>query len=343
MNKSKLPLLLILSLFFILANTHQALAMYVVADENGYVHFYEGQVLGDDDQTEEEEEDEEEKEDEEERKEERREEKKNEIKTEVKSISPYQKKQIEFKREDDGRYKIEIQDGKSKLKIQGRDADTNPTKIESFDTDSVNLSLPIKNPSPTEIESRRELLKKRLEMEIESENDDLTEDEKVNQIKEKSNEIESYQKELSAKRTKSKSEKIELKNSSESGELELQMGDVKAKLSGANFSYDQESGLVSITTPSGTSQTLTHLPDEAVARMAAQGFFVDSDQQVELEATNEEEVKYKVKSKKNKKFLGIIDRQVDTEVVLDDLTGEVSENEISTTNFWSNLLNRLTY
>ncbi|MCL4209018.1 hypothetical protein KJZ63_05325 [Patescibacteria group bacterium] len=345
--KNRFTKSLLIAFLLVLLAAPQVFAMEIVVDKQGTVHFYESRVLGDDDgqKGKKDSKDEKSREDNEvktEQKNERKlekEAKKTEVKTEIRTISPYQKKQFEFKQEDNGRYKIEIQDGKEKIKLRNTTEDKKP---ESLETDSVDLSLPIKTDDKKLKERQLEQIKSRLEKS--SADESLTEEEKANKIKEKQEELAKYQEKIIEARKERQAEQIKLKSvEGDEGGFELESNAAKAKLKGADFNYDQESGLVSIVTPSGQEHTLTHLPDEAIARMSVQGFFVDSNQEVEIETTNDTNVQYAVPSKKNKKLFGIFNRQVDSKVVLDDLTGEVTETEVPTNSFWTNLLNRFSY
>lgn len=342
--KTKFTKSLLIAFLLVLLAAPQVFAMEIVVDKQGVVHFYESRVLGDEDRKDEEsrENSEVKTEQKSERKSEQKLEKetrKTEVKTEIRTISPYQRKQFEFKQEDNGRYKIEIQEGKEKIKLRGTTEDKKP---ESLETDSVDLSLPIKTDDKKLKERQLEQIKSRVEKSSVAAN--LNEEEKAKRIKEKQEELSKYQEKIIEARKERQAEQIKLK-SIEDGEggFELESKDSKAKIKGADFNYDQETGLVSIITPSGQEHTLTHLPDEAVARMSAQGFFVDSNQEVEIEATTDDNVRYTVPSKKTKKLFGIFNRQVESKVVLDDLTGEVAETEVPTNSFWTNLLNRFSY
>lgn len=52
-------------------------------------------------------------------------------------------------------------------------------------------------------------------------------------------------------------------------------------------------------------------------------------------------VVYKTKAEKVKKILGFINRTVETEVELDDQTGEITEKEVPVSNWFSRLLNSM--
>lgn len=333
----------------------QVMAMEIEVGEDGAIHFYENRVLGDrdgnstsgssgssnsddedevddvdnvddvdDDQDEIESETEDEDDD------------RVEMRTEIRTIAPYQRKQIEFKREDDGRFKLEIQDGKNKLKLRG----ARNAQPESVETDSVDLSLPL-NQDDNELRERQlELLKQRVENSTEGKS--LGETERQELIKQKQEKLTEYYKNLATTRKGKQAEQVRLRSVENSG-FELESRAAKAKLQGADFNYDQETGLVSVVTPSGNEHTLTHLPDEAIAQMTAKGFFVDSTVDVSLAPATDESLQYKVASKKSKKLFGLFNRQVDAEVVLDDLTGEVVEQEVEATDGWTRFLNRFTF
>lgn len=341
--KKSTGLLLFLALMLTLLVAPQVMAMEMIVENNGAVRFYDDRILGDEDGDEDKDEDrsDDEREDEDRSNDDddnETEEKRTEIKTEIKTISPYQRKQFEFKREDDGRYKVEIQDGKSKVKIESR----NIKQAEVVEADGVDVTLPIKFDEKAQKERQLELIKKRLENTASSQQ--LTEEEKNKLAKEKQEQLAKYYQKIATERKQRQLEKVEIKsNEGSESAFVLKSNNVEAALRGANFNYDQETGLVSVITPSGQEHTLTHLPDEAIAQMTAKGFFIDSNQVVAIESTDQETVAYKVPSKKTKKLFGVFDRQVDAEVVLDDLTGEVIEQEVEPTSFWSRFLNRFSY
>jgi hypothetical protein len=107
-----------------------------------------------------------------------------------------------------------------------------------------------------------------------------------------------------------------------------------AARTGAQFVLDQDSGLVSIVTPSGNTHELKHFPDEAMAVMQEKGkmnFLTDAGQapssdnyEMELVQNEEGEVVYRAQVRAQKKLLGLIPWEFEQELELNDSTGEVA-------------------
>lgn len=127
-------------------------------------------------------------------------------------------------------------------------------------------------------------------------------------------------------------------------EQRLQSKNVRAKLRGAEFSIDEESNTVTLTTPSGKTHELNHLPDQVVARLIERKTLSESDQLSELELRpTETGAEYFTTVARTKRLLGIIPRTVETEVVVDDATGAVTEQPLPAPRFFARLLNRLSF
>jgi hypothetical protein len=112
-------------------------------------------------------------------------------------------------------------------------------------------------------------------------------------------------------------------------ELELQNNAVRAELRGADFAFNPETNTVTLTTPSGQEHELNHLPDQAIDRINAVITVQNTDPaspDVSIETT-EEGTLYRTKAVKRKKLFGLFNRDIQTEVVLDDETGEVATLE----------------
>lgn len=115
---------------------------------------------------------------------------------------------------------------------------------------------------------------------------------------------------------------------------------------GAQFVLDQDSGLVSIVTPSGNTHDLKHFPDEALVVMQEKGkmnFLADAGQapssdnyEMELVQNEEGEVVYRARVRAQKKLLGLIPWEFEQELELNDSTGEVTMEQRP--NFISQLL-----
>jgi hypothetical protein len=141
-------------------------------------------------------------------------------------------------------------------------------------------------------------------------------------------------------RKQRKDEKIEIQTEKfvdGSTEFQFESRNIKAKLRGAEFVLDPATNNVTITTPSGQQHTLNHLPDQAIAQMQKAGVIdsVSGDtttDQVEITTKPDGTVAYQLKQKKQKRIFGFIPRTVETEVELNDETGDVVENTVVSEN-----------
>lgn len=129
-------------------------------------------------------------------------------------------------------------------------------------------------------------------------------------------------------------------------EFEFESRLVKAKAQGAEFVVDPATNNVTVITPSGQEHVLTHLPDQAITRLQNSGIvntdaITDGTQELSIETKEDGSVVYKTKAEKVKKILGFINRTVETEVELDDQTGEITEKEVPASNWFSRLLNSM--
>ncbi|MDH5533508.1 MAG: hypothetical protein OEX81_03720 [Candidatus Pacebacteria bacterium] len=340
----------------------QALALEIFVDDYGTVRFYQGSVLGRDDDSEEDRDDdhEEDKDDDKEDDhdddnddddddddhERERERERIEIRQSapLKTLYSSSKKEIKFKSEDDGRYKIEVQDGDNKYKIERRSTDPSKfTKKEAIEAQSIDFSFPTDAKSSRSTEDRVDYFKDKYSQRTEVQS--LDEEDREKAIEKRQEDYKKYLEKLQEERKDKAQERVEIRSrfgEGQEGEFEIKSGKSKAKLKGADFSYDTETGEVIVTTPSGQEHFLQHLPDQAIDRMTENGFFVDDNQEIEIETTEDGQVKYKSNAKKSKRFLGLFNRQVETEVVLDDLTGEIVETEAPATGL-SSLLNFLSF
>ena len=144
-------------------------------------------------------------------------------------------------------------------------------------------------------------------------------------------------------------EKIEIRTEqNENGEQEFEFESraIKAKANGVDFIVDPETNNVTVVTPSGEQHVLTHLPDQAVIQFQASGLLdttalSQGTEQLEIETKEDGRVVYKTKIQKPKKIFGLIKREVETEVELDDQTGLVSEEEITSDSFFGRLLDSM--
>lgn len=115
--------------------------------------------------------------------------------------------------------------------------------------------------------------------------------------------------------------------------LELVSRDVKARLQeGADFVLDPKTNTVRVNTPSGNSHEITHLPDQAIARMQEAGV-IKGDHDfgtfpVEIVERPDGEVAYKTQSTQTRRLFGLFDREVPIEAHLNDKTGEVEATTV---------------
>ncbi|MBU0576614.1 hypothetical protein KJ707_01615 [Patescibacteria group bacterium] len=159
-----------------------------------------------------------------------------------------------------------------------------------------------------------------------------------------------YQEQLREERQQRQGEMVELKNKLRENKqlLELKSRNVKASLQqGAEFTLDPATNKVTVVTPSGQSHLLNHLPDQALERMKAAGLF-DSGSQVneeavEVGANDQGELVYKKKDQIKKRFLGLFPRQINSEIVLNDATGEVTEQEVAPSSLFEQFLNAVSF
>ncbi len=86
------------------------------------------------------------------------------------------------------------------------------------------------------------------------------------------------------------------------------------------------------------------MPDQAIERMTAKGFFdnipgvLPEDVELELETREDGRVVYSTVVEKEEKLLGFFTRKVDTKLEMDDETGEVTETRVQNRSFLGRLL-----
>ncbi|MBT4123970.1 MAG: hypothetical protein HN981_03645 [Candidatus Pacebacteria bacterium] len=157
-----------------------------------------------------------------------------------------------------------------------------------------------------------------------------------------------YQEKIKEARQERLKEMVELRERNEGDEkaLEIQSRNVKARLNGAEFVLDSETGDVMLTTPYGEEHILTHLPDQALARMEQAGVISEAGFDVEnqeLEAVvTEDGIQYTTTVSEDKKFLSFFPRSVERKVTLDDATGEVEE-DFTSTSWYERMMDRWSY
>jgi len=325
----------------------QAFALNIVVDDYGAIRFYQGDVLG-----------------------------KNDEKgssggqagssasystqdgsqlrarTEVKQSAPIktlnyaanQRVELQSDGMDSVRTGVKSSDKKSLISPQAKSGTSSFSKKEDTNSKTVNLSYPASTKSKLSPQDRTDYFKDRYSSRPELQS--MNEGDRKTAIEKKHEEYQKYSEKLHEQRQERNEERVEIRNRAEEGQgerFEIQSRNVKAELHGANFAYDQATGEVLLTTPSGEEHILQHLPDQAIERMTESGFFVPEEGDVQIETATDGTVKYKATGKRNKKFLGLFDRQVSTEVILDDLTGEAMETDIAPISPLDRLLNTLSF
>lgn len=227
---------------------------------------------------------------------------------------------------------------KEKTKNYGEDS---LVKTQTMETERVKIEFPAQM-THDQIEvarEKRELKKVEVEEKIENHRDEVKE-----KFEEKQQQREEYMQQLHEKRQERKNEVVELKNSAQEKRLELKSKHVKAALEhGAEFILDPATNEVTVTSPSGQEHTLNHLPDQALERMEAAGLFsnegIETEEEVGVETNDQGELVYKKKDKIKKRAFGLFPYQVDSEIILNDSTGEVIEQQAAPNSMFEQLLN----
>lgn len=342
MTKNPLLSVLIASLL-LLSQVSPALAVEIVITDTGMISFYQDQVLGENDDEKVEEDEvieespagaaEKSRENESEKRSEPRQKKPEPVRKDAptRQVSPGRDQKLKIKPTGD---KVEI-------RLESKKAEQNENRKEK---------------TPERFENREVLEAERLKLELSSElkkDEDKGENDTENTQRELLTEDERIRSEVKERilqeRRERLDEKIEIESQTDKDgnrELEFRSRAVKAKLSGAEFSVDPETNEVTVTTPNGNEHTLTHLPDQAIERLKAAGVIdpeTETDgEREELEVKTKEDgrVVYAAKVNKMKRLFGLIPRQVETQVELDDDSGEIEESEVAA-NPYARLLNRL--
>jgi hypothetical protein len=161
---------------------------------------------------------------------------------------------------------------------------------------------------------------------------------------------EEYQQKLREERQERNQEKIEVRSRAENkhNSLELKSRNTKALLKeGTDFNLDPKTNEVTLVTPSGQEHTLNHLPDQAIERMKTAGFFNEAsaalEEEIAVETNDQGELVYRKKDKIKKRIFGFFPRQIDSEILLNDTTGEVSEKELAPNSLFEGFLNAVSF
>lgn len=163
-------------------------------------------------------------------------------------------------------------------------------------------------------------------------------------------ESEGYMEKIREERQERDQEMVELKNKIKEKKqtLDLKSRNVRATLkNGAEFQLDSETNQITIVTPSGEEHVLNHLPDQAVTKMTEAGFFSaagdEIDEDLEVKTNDLGELIYVKKDQIKKKLFGFFPRQIDSEIILNDATGEVTAVELEGESIFERFFNAVSF
>jgi hypothetical protein len=247
-------------------------------------------------------------------------------------------------RADKDDFRVELKDRFENRQDNDQDRNQRLQRIEEIRDDEVNISLPAG--LKLDKETDREEIKARLKAKAKRKLDGRPEEIDEQLLEKRAN----YQEEIRKQRQERKDELIEIRNKLKDNKqtLELESRKVKAALkNGAEFSLDPTTNEVTVVTPSGETHLLNHLPDQALERMKATGLFSDTSssdkQEVEVETTANGDLVYKKRDKIKKKLFGLFPREIESEIILNDSTGEVIEEPLPPTTFFGQFFNSLSF
>jgi hypothetical protein len=315
MKKAFQPIFVSLFVLFITAQPIHALTILI--NDAGQITISEGQVLGDNTEhvtTEE-------KSVEMIKKMERKNEEKSQQQAKtLKIIKAAEEKRLKIK-SDQKNTEISIEKKESKERPKNQDQKIEQLK-EKIETRNLELKLPAK--LKTESTETLQTEETRLESALKSE--------KIQKVTEERQK----RSDLMEIRTKTREDG--------SPETEFEAGSVKAKLRANEFSVDPKTNAVTITTPTGKTHVLQHLPDQALQQMAADGLVDPADPagapELEVETKNDGAVVYKTTVAKTHKLFGFIPFEDTSTVELIDGSGETTITP-SNNSFLNRLLLRL--
>ena len=110
-------------------------------------------------------------------------------------------------------------------------------------------------------------------------------------------------------------------------DFELRSRDVEARIRNSAVTFNPETNSISIVTPSGITKELNHLPDQAIERFKEFALIADKSA-LEVVPTDTDEVYYRTLSERPVRVFGLFPRQIQTELLLNDETGEVVERKV---------------
>lgn len=110
----------------------------------------------------------------------------------------------------------------------------------------------------------------------------------------------------------------------EEADFELRSRDITARIRLNTVRFDPDTNTVHVITPSGQERELNHLPDQAIERFKEFVLIADNSA-LELVPAETGDMYYRTLSERPARVFGFIPRQIQTELLLNDETGEVTE------------------
>ncbi len=247
---------------------------------------------------------------------------------------------------------IRIKTDAEKLKVETINrANKQEYILDAQDTDRIRLKMPARQ---TEEQQRLEMAKQRANKtdtsvsELERQVRTQVEQRELELSKLSPEEREKrklFYEEQKEKRQDRAQEQLEIKNNigPNGQELNLESRGIKAALRNKAVTLDPETNSLILTTQDGEQRVLTTLPDQAVERMLEIKGLTEIDaENVEIE-DEDGRLKYVTKARRVKRLFGMFERPIETEVSVDDQSGEVTETMTEKPTIISRFLDRLSF
>lgn len=130
--------------------------------------------------------------------------------------------------------------------------------------------------------------------------------------------------------------------SPQEADFELRSRDILARIRNSAVTFNPESNSISIVTPSGVTKELNHLPDQAIERFKEFALIADKST-LELVPTETGEIYYRTLSERPVRVFGLFPRRLQTELLLNDETGEVIERRVGRETMLIRFLNAFSF
>lgn len=130
--------------------------------------------------------------------------------------------------------------------------------------------------------------------------------------------------------------------SPQEADFELRSRDVQARIRNSAVSFNPETNSINIVTPSGITKELNHLPDQAIERFKELVLIADKSA-LEVVPTETDEIYYRTLSERPVRVFGFFPRQLQTELLLNDETGEVIERRVGRETMLSRFLDAVSF